>query len=1553
MSKPGYKIQTYSSAEAVRAHYPQLLTERPFDNWACKVKWFGNPTLPGWEQENIVPVEIVGCGPDRSKTQGVRLHKSLAPLVEQIFREIRDADLDYSLLTFHDYSFRYVVDSLPKAWLESDQYQGISRKNSHITFAQEDLRLGRFEEIGPGWTRPRREKLSNHASGTALDINAGTNGLGNDTVCDIHPFIVDLFQRKGFFWGGFYTKRRDYMHFEYMLEQLPSVGEMPRVFHFPIVLGDGRNASAYYRNNEATSIAEVEEPLEIPSTEGGFFPLALPNGGKCGLHGGIHLASDSDGAEVRCMAPGVVVAARLAPLEHGQTNATVGQSLRNWNNFVLVRHEFQPKDLEGKSLYSLYMHLAPVRFPEEEEAFAAKLAPVDGDLGKIPWLRRVFLGRHGLLVKVRPGGTGETGEIPVGASFWCARPLEIADGKPSDFQTDVLTLDGASGRRVALRGEPDATGASESWWEFKPPPMDVAAVWEDLKKGKVVTFGSRPMPLQSGECLGITTRCPFQGSVVRDGDAPSFKVNGRYLHWEVFAPEQEGSIEALVDELKKIATENAESLITSVVARTPGEAWTGSQIREKLAGSNAPVGLGDLADDPTAFDVVWLFEAEIRKDALIHVTLNLRDLVPPSKRASSVEECAFRLSWIGGPKGKKVVHGLPFSLRLGDSQARLDWIRNFDFTVVPPKLPDPVQLSSRHWNGDEPLEFLLPASMGADTLRVEWFDPRLLIQPPDHRKLEVDWRYFRALTGISWRNVRLVHASDWLPESNESQLGDGVGEASPAGALAWWDPNCEAPAYGGKSIFGSLLPGDGVVECMHPVTLKWVLELVRNFGKGMSPLFREIPSSGGAVSGSTGTDANPIGVGFLVEGNQAGFGSTVAVACAHGEYFLGGVPTNSVNQAVVIARQPSGGGSSPAGGARASIPSDPSAAPSSTSLRDAGRDLARDAMVDLAASAQEEATDLLAGQSDESPVAPLSIPSKIRIPLSFSEVGVQVAPWVVGVWGKWKVGAERDDNPSDTQAWGAEEIDVPPPRFGPANSAMAPAPQSESDQWDWCVPWEGEPLGKPMKALVELVFLQSGGRISSGLAVVGLVEIPPEPDPLLADPETLAMDGPYILGAKIPEGSRSAPDIKLMDRIQTSTLGKLKKFVKVHRRLVRALGTMGRQLDYLAIQSISADGLSAKVSGRAKSVKAYTESRLFSSVVWNLSTNTGTVAIDPDENPRLRCTFDARALVSKAFGEDRPDMVGADYAFDLHLVQGFSEENPDTGKFYRLPETRSPDDFASYSFPLKCGSFPAAGFGAARATMQAQVPPPETPEAASSLVWTFEVELVGDPEPWTKLTVEAVVSRGLEKSQPVSADLVDGKAVFSLSVAESADRGDFLRTGEHAIALTIRGKVETAKGKAKKGALALAASALKQIGGSFELSSETTTRHVDLTPRLSEGSVSTESGITCVRIRTAGLASSLWMDHRSSWRIPSTLSGACKLELRDSFGDPLPGGDPGEGCVVFPDPDGMIRLDIPPRFLLAPDGFHRLRIAPIEGSVRGVPISPLVIPLEVETAASP
>jgi len=70
----------------------------------------------------------------------------------------------------------------------------------------------------PRFSRGSRSYLSNHSWGSAFDINVRWNGLGvrpalTDEKGSVRE-LVEIAYEYGFYWGGWFTKRPDGMHFE-------------------------------------------------------------------------------------------------------------------------------------------------------------------------------------------------------------------------------------------------------------------------------------------------------------------------------------------------------------------------------------------------------------------------------------------------------------------------------------------------------------------------------------------------------------------------------------------------------------------------------------------------------------------------------------------------------------------------------------------------------------------------------------------------------------------------------------------------------------------------------------------------------------------------------------------------------------------------------------------------------------------------------------------------------------------------------------------------------------------------------------------------------------------------------------------------------------------------------------------------------------------------------------------------------------------------------------------------------------------------------------------
>ena len=162
----------------------------------------GKPVLANdWLSKFVRKVhvpQLVGVDCYGSPSKGnVQFHKLAAAQLLGAFQEVEEAGLKDLLLTYGgSYNMRFIRDSLTT--------------------------------------------LSNHAFGVALDLNMKWNGLGKQAALvgqegSLRQF-VPIFERWGFFWGGWYRNRKDGMHFECVKrlteqEVLVMAGELSKSDH--------------------------------------------------------------------------------------------------------------------------------------------------------------------------------------------------------------------------------------------------------------------------------------------------------------------------------------------------------------------------------------------------------------------------------------------------------------------------------------------------------------------------------------------------------------------------------------------------------------------------------------------------------------------------------------------------------------------------------------------------------------------------------------------------------------------------------------------------------------------------------------------------------------------------------------------------------------------------------------------------------------------------------------------------------------------------------------------------------------------------------------------------------------------------------------------------------------------------------------------------------------------------------------------------------------------------------------------------------------------------
>lgn len=1217
---PGPGIRRYGSAKEVEAVYKKTYFRQL--KVPEKTATFTDPSLKNFEAEYIRKAYLVGCGEKRDSTFELELHRGVVPIMEQIFREILAAGLDYRITALHGYSFRYVKDSVTGAWLNHPDYAGLSpTKDPHLSYARRDRELGRLHVKIDGTEKERFDRLSNHAYGSAIDINGRNNEYDNGGKCDIHPEIVKIFQNHKFFWGGFYNSRRDYMHFEYSDTALDSPDEIRKTFFFPIQLGDGKNPALYYDNNESTTHLEIHteedgaatkpdsekeagahkqdqgnaqktkvsrevRTTESQSTEGGFFPLALPSGGMSSLHGGIHLASQRHGDPVVAMAPGYIVAARMSVLGNKSTNETVEQQLRNWNNFVLVRHDVSPT---GKDkyypLYSLYMHLAAFQPPALGNAPIPQ--KIQGDLAEIPWLRSLFLGRFGVLIRVSDVGAPPEDSFPLGTCLWPAEPLSDAAGKDK-LQVKALTLDGSQLVTVSVKSETDAEGKAMRWWEWKAPERNLADLWSRLREGNMVSFDRPFITVQAGDVLGRTDNFPTKPFPPLKGkDGTAYKIINRLIHWEVFSTKENNTLSLLVSRMKDASNEAVtKEFFPSLKFTDPAILFDGDQIRKEFRDADvpnlktsAPQGLDKVPKDFDPGDLLVLFNEGTKQGAAIQVRFELRHLVEPSKCDPKLNEHVLRLKWTKKVNNTSQVVGPIYLLHITDTKAS---VTHEGGTPVN-KLPPDVVLTSEHWDRNFPtaahipktVEFFLEGPLNAEQLQIERVSAGVQIGSRESPALTADFARFKELTSKQWRNLILNKASDWVPAANKESLGDGVKEAVPGGSLAWWTYDAEYPVMGStKHLIEGDLPADGMVQNMHPVTLKWILELLhidrlqrisdqiadklekeaeakkaaeaakKLTGRGKTepevmeapkidpsekiwPLFRDPLERKAQKGNSPSSVLNPVGVGFLVRDSKVTLGESFLVVLSDDLYRImepgQAAPVGSVRlekQADNPVYGPVGQTPVPAPSMAASAQSrvspdlsfDALMAKAADDSKSFGMSTARDVL----GAVKSSVTDALTsdGLADDPEIRTVFIPKVLRFVVEIGGTGIGATEIGADFWGVWKVIPDHDDDVGDTKIWGKETIQIPTPSFGEIKSGIDVIEQVRETLglFSWAIPWGLPPLRSGFRTLVELVRVKDGVRTPSGLCVPGYSLPGLNPVSPILEETLLDMDAVYIKG---------------------------------------------------------------------------------------------------------------------------------------------------------------------------------------------------------------------------------------------------------------------------------------------------------------------------------------------------------------------------------------------------------------------------------------------------------
>ncbi len=494
------------------------------------------------------------------------------------------------------------------------------------------------------------------------------------------------------------------------------------------------------------------------------------------LHGGIHLfpAEGAASTPVRCMAPGYIVAARLPPPGTPPATPKVFGVTNNWTGFVLVRHEIEkveeasgaetsgaasPPKSDSIYLYSLYMHLSPPNYSSlETDPYLAMPASV-------PWFAELARKRHGSWIRVAADGQPEPGTV-----FWSAEPFSGFD-KPYKVHDHPNPI-----RPKAPNGKLE--------WVFKHPPLGINKIFEELGKGKVVTFPEPFVPIPTaGENVGFVRRLD-PGTckpIPPEGVSPPDIKQSGFIHWEVFAPFTRGSSDLgrLLDLAKQAIPELKELLAKEPVREISDDNFLEVQeLREKVL--PALTGAEQALLKP-GVDALELFDKEARekKDT---VPVRLLAAHRSSLRALLRDKASFAVQ--NGYDGKSPPAGFTYPLALDlESESLPPPEQSADgasYTLGVEYLgpgsdgkqatlaTDTLELTQAKFNekSDQRGKYVrlwLKVPAGADAVRLSSPSGDLLLGRAGSDPGDSSALLLKCLLPARFRGTRLTHFNEWSP----------------------------------------------------------------------------------------------------------------------------------------------------------------------------------------------------------------------------------------------------------------------------------------------------------------------------------------------------------------------------------------------------------------------------------------------------------------------------------------------------------------------------------------------------------------------------------------------------------------------------------------------------------------------------------------------------------------------------------------------------------------------------------------------------------------------
>ncbi len=515
-------------------------------------------------------------------------------------------------------------------------------------------------------------------------------------------------------------------------------------------------------------------------------------GATYNVHGGIHLSPAGPRAPVKAMAPGVIVAARLAPAD---ADAETLRFTGNHNGFVLLKHMIQEKDAQGRDknapfpIYSLYMHLAyPTWSGDRTEPYA-----------DVPWVRRLLQAQNGVIVDLR------SAEATFGEILWVK--TKTVDKNTTTCSVYKAGSMDAMAFPLVEQGRPNGV--------FKTPPDELRRGYEGVKDGKIITFHLPYLFVAQGEILGHI-------APVTNPRSPS-----PFLHWEIFSPAGPDSglrkLLALEPGIKARIKDVVDTSEDNFLDETDFK-----NLLKPLAQQERDLIQAILNEHGETYGQK-LYEKRARHQETFSATKTV-DVAGPSDDLFYVVDLDVR---------RKSEH---CAVEPGTYNLDLEFIAEDD-TVLPYRSSVPVVFGS-----EDNKTVHVPVPAAAAKLVVS--SANLFIDgvvPPQAASganpVADDLRLLREdLLDYRWRNVLLEHVTEWSQAGLTKLFRDHANAVRPFTLqnvlpITWWARTSgqfgELPVLGdGTSIFSKgILPQDGKIHNLHPVTALWLLHALLDHGR--------------------------------------------------------------------------------------------------------------------------------------------------------------------------------------------------------------------------------------------------------------------------------------------------------------------------------------------------------------------------------------------------------------------------------------------------------------------------------------------------------------------------------------------------------------------------------------------------------------------------------------------------------------------------------------------------------------------------------------------------